>query len=116
MWDGLVDSVGGAVVAAVKAKPTAECLEAILGSHDWNGSRTAVQEVVGKYLARLLAGRSTMLGLGVKATGRDKEVAPPAGPQRDMPTAAASPAAERDTACQCCQLKFFETTQPDAIV
>jgi hypothetical protein len=105
MWDGLVDSVGGAVVAAVKAKPTAECLEAILGSHDWNGSRTAVQEVVGKYLARLLAGRSTMLGLGVKATGRDKEVAPPAGPQRDMPTAAASPAAERDTACQCCQLK-----------
>ena len=50
-------TTGGAVVATVKAKPAAECLEAILGGHDWNGSRTAVQEVVGKYLARLLAGR-----------------------------------------------------------
>ena len=68
MWDALVDIMGDAAVAAVKAKPAADCLEAILGSHDWNGSRTAVQEVVGKYLARLLVGRNTMLGLHVKAT------------------------------------------------
>ncbi len=59
MWDALVDIMGDAAVAEVKAKPAADCLEAILGSHDWNGSRTAVQEVVGnigKYLARLLVG------------------------------------------------------------
>jgi hypothetical protein len=63
MWDALVDIMGDAAVAAVaavKAKPAADCLEAILGSHDWNGSRTAVQEVVGKYLARLLVGRNTI--------------------------------------------------------
>jgi hypothetical protein len=47
MWDALVDIVGDAAVAEVKAKPAADCLEAILGSHDWNASRTAVQEVVG---------------------------------------------------------------------
>jgi hypothetical protein len=74
-------------VAEVKAKPAADCLEAILGSHDWNGSRTAVQEVVGKYLARLLVGRNTMmLGLHVKATDGEKQMAPPIGPEHDMPT------------------------------
>lgn len=79
MWDALVDIMGDAAVAEVKAKPAADCLEAILGSHDWNGSRTAVQEVVGKYLARLLVGRNTMLGLDVKATDGDKQMAPPPG-------------------------------------
>ena len=43
MWDALVDIMGDATVAAVKAKPAADCLEAILGSHEWNGSCTAVQ-------------------------------------------------------------------------
>jgi hypothetical protein len=90
MWDALVDIMGDAAVAEVKAKPAADCLEAILGSHDWNGSRTAVQEVVGKYLARLLVGRNTMLGLDVKATDGDKQMAPPVGPGHDMPTNAAS--------------------------
>ncbi len=100
MWDALVDIMGDAAVAAVKAKPAADCLEAILGSHDWNGSRTAVQEVVGKYLARLLVGRNT-----IKATDGDKQMAPPVGPGHDMPTNAASQVAERDTARQCCQLR-----------
>ena len=94
------------MVAAVKAKPAAECLEAILGGHDWNGSRTAVQEVVGKYLARLFAGRGTLLSLGVKKTGsHTKQVTPPAGPNGDAPITTTTPTAERDTACQCCQLK-----------
>ena len=105
MWDALVDIMGDAAVAAVKAKPAADCLEAILGSHDWNGSRTAVQEVVGKYLARLLVGRNTMLGLHVKATDGEKQMAPPVGPEHDMTTNAVSQVAERDTACQCCQLR-----------
>ncbi len=74
-------------------------------AYDWNGSRTAVQEVVGKYLARLLVGRNTMLGLDVKATDGDKQMAPPVGPGHDMRTNAASQVAERDTACQCCQLR-----------
>ena len=54
-----------------------------MGSHDWNGSRTAVQEVVGKYLARLLVGRNTMLGLDVKATDGDMQMAPPVDPGHD---------------------------------
>jgi hypothetical protein len=58
----------------------------LLTAHDWNGSRTAVQEVVGKYMARLLVGRNTMLGLAVKATDGDKQMAPPVGPGHDMPT------------------------------
>jgi hypothetical protein len=39
MWDALVEIMGdaAAAVAEVKAKPAADCLEAILGSHDWNG-------------------------------------------------------------------------------
>jgi hypothetical protein len=55
-WDG------DAAVAEVTAKPAADRLEAIWGGHDWNGSRIAVQEVVGKYLARLLVGRNTRVG------------------------------------------------------
>jgi hypothetical protein len=86
MWDALVDIMGdAAAVAAVKAKPAADCLEAILGSHDWNGSRTAVQEVVGKYLARLLVCRNTMLGLDVKSTDGDKQMAPPLQPGPTWP-------------------------------
>jgi hypothetical protein len=109
MWNDLVKHVGAAAVATVKAKPTADCLEAILGGHDWNGSRTGVQEVVGKHLARLLASRATMLGLGTRATGSGMQVAPPAaGSRAKVPAVeiAFDRVAERDTACQCCQLKF----------
>jgi hypothetical protein len=97
MWDALVECVWSTVVAAVKAKPAAECLEAILGSHTWNGSRTAVHEVVGRYLARVLAGRGTAPSQGVKTTDSDKQVDMPAGPKHDIHVAAANQTAERDT-------------------
>ena len=35
----------------------------------------------------------------------EKQMAPPVGPEHDMPTNAVSQVAERDTACQCCQLR-----------
>jgi hypothetical protein len=44
MWDALVDIMGDAAVAEVTAKPAAGRLEAILGGHDWNGSRTACKK------------------------------------------------------------------------
>ena len=101
MWAEVADWVGEAPAAAVRTKPPAECLEALLGSVDWNGHRLAVMNVVGKYLADVLATRSGMLSIGHAAPA-----ASPAAPPRVTPTTSI---AERDTACQCCQQRFSKT-------
>ncbi len=71
-------------------------LEALLGSVDWNGHRLALMNIVGRYLADVLAARSGMLNVS-RATPAMSPAALPTWVSRTVKVA------ERDIACQCCQ-------------
>ncbi len=61
MWAEVTEWVGEAPTSAAQSKPPTKSLEALLGSVDWNGHRLAVMNIVGRYLADVLAGTDTAL-------------------------------------------------------
>jgi hypothetical protein len=101
MWAEVADWVGERLTAAVKGKPPAECLEALLGSIDWDGHRLAVMNVMGGYLAGVLAAGGNRLSLARAVCAKT-----PPGQAAPAQVAPAASVAERDTACQCCQQRF----------
>jgi hypothetical protein len=95
LWDSVVECAGQAAADAVSGMPPAQRLEALLGGHQWGGHTLAVQEVVGRSLAGLLAARAQR---GAGAVERQ--------PAAVVAAARAAALSEPDTACQCCQARF----------